>query len=203
MIISSLFLTVHTHSQEDVDKILGNIQRKFEKTDTVFYEFKQVKSITQLSEPLHFTGTMVFRKPHFIKLELRGEENIVLYVNGEKIWIEDLDLQEVEAFDFDKLGLDRRISRLLPPIMLQSIQELEEKFEVRLTNKKGEREILEFKPRDKTEFSFKRFQISVDGLSRLTWMKVNYTSGDYTETWFSGWKKLPAISKHFFTYRKK
>jgi outer membrane lipoprotein-sorting protein len=184
----------------EVDKVLERLERRFDGTDAFSYEFIQKKAVIQLAEPLHFKGVLTFRKPHYIRLELRGDENLNLYVNGEKIWLEDLDYGEVETFDFGMMASEKRLSRLLPPTLQQSVKELKDVYDIALTKKDGNISYLDMTPKTPDAYGVKTFQFSVDQHSRLRWMKVSYENGDLTETTFSEWKKLPQMSIHLFEY---
>ena len=184
-----------------VDNILGSLEGKFNTTEAFSYDFEQVKSLRQLTEPMEFTGTLVFRKPHFIRMEMRGEENLNLYVNGEYVWLEDLDFGEVEQFDFAEVNGQGPLGRILPPIFLGGIAEMKEKFQIRL-DETMDQEVLELTPLEHYESPFRLIRFAVGSFSRILWMRIEYTNGDWTETRFSGWKNMPEISEHYFRYRK-
>ena len=134
-----------------------------------------------------------------MRMEMRGDENMNLYVDGESIWLEDLDLQEVERFDLEGLNLEGRHSRLLPPVFLSSVPELKEEFTISL-DETADQDVLEIVPKDASVSSIERIRFSVDSLSRIRWMRVDYANGDWTEAKFSNWKRLPNISIHYFRY---
>jgi len=194
-------LIIGSPQQDKKDRILNRLEKKYNTTETFSYRFKQIQSISQLTEPISHTGSLVFRRPHFIRMEMRGDENLNLYMDGESIWLEDLDLEEVERFDFERLNLEGRLSRLLPPVFLSSVTELKEAFNISL-DKTADQDVLEIIPKDALVSSLKRIRFSVDSHSRIRWMRVDYTNGDWTETKFSKWRKLPKISRHYFRYRK-
>jgi outer membrane lipoprotein-sorting protein len=182
------------------DDILRRMEKKYEASDGFSYRFTQTKSIAQLSEPLILEGTLTFRKPHFLKLELRGDENLDLYADGERIWLEDLDLEEVETYDFERLGSDRRLSGLLPHAAVRSSEELEELYEVRLDRREGNLDYLVLIARKPGTGGPRECRFSVDRRSRLRWMKVTYGNGDFTETRFREWRKSGDLPEEFFAY---
>jgi len=184
----------------EVDKILNNLEKKYNSTEAFLYEYKQDKSVSQLIETMHFTGKLVFRKPHFIRMEMRGDENLNIYVDGENIWLEDLDLEEVEKHDFAEMSAGGRFTRMFP-VFLRSMDELKSQFKITLLKKEGGQNYLELIPKSDAS-SLASIKFSVDAWSRIRWMKVIYTNGDWTETRFHGWKKMPGISKHYFRYRE-
>jgi hypothetical protein len=135
-------------------------------------------------------------------MEMRGSENLNLYVNGEKIWIEDLDLNEVETIDFDQLNINRRLARFLPPFFLRTIDELKELFNISLIPTKNGTNRLELSPKSAGEFKFRSCQFDIDSRGRIPWMKIVYDEENFKEMRFRGWKKIPKTSKYFFQYRK-
>ena len=188
--------------QEDpaVDKILSRLEKKYEETEAVSCRFTQTKRILQLEGPITTTGRLYFKKPHYLRVEHQGEENLIIYCNGEKIWLEDLDLEEVEVFDFKTSGIEGRPSRLLPPVFTASTKELKTQFIIRLLDSPGSR--LKLVPRPASGYTFASLEFDVGSLSRIQWMKIEYANGDWTEMRFRSWKSLPEISDYFFEYMK-
>ncbi|MFC2169670.1 outer membrane lipoprotein carrier protein LolA [Acidobacteriota bacterium] len=178
------------------------MEKKYNTTECLSNSFTQRKKISQLEGDLRFTGRIYFKKSNFIKMELQGDENLNIYCNGEKIWVEDTDLGEVETYDFHKLRSSRRLSRLLPPVFLHSVQSLKEYFEISLIETEGRRDRLELIPKPGSNFSFTYLRFDVDSWGRIPWMKVEYENGDSTEMEFRKWARHPEISDYFFQYRK-
>ncbi|MGB6340267.1 MAG: outer membrane lipoprotein carrier protein LolA [Candidatus Aminicenantaceae bacterium] len=185
-----------------LDIILDKLEKKYNTTDALFCQYEQTEKISQLTEDIHLEGKLYFRKPHFVMMEMRGDENLNLYVNGEKIWIEDLDLDEVEIIDFHQLSKNSRLSKLLPPFFLLTVEELKELFNISLITTKNGKNRLELSPRSAGEFKFKSFQFNVDEWGRIPWMKLVYDEENFKEIRFRGWKKIPKTSKYFFQYRE-
>jgi len=185
-----------------LDAILDKIEKNYNTIEALFCRYEQTEKISQLTEDIHLEGILYFRKPYFIMMEMRGSENLNLYVNGEKIWIEDLDLNEVETIDFDQMNTNRRLARFLPPFFLRTIDELKELFNISLIPTKNGKNRLELSPRSAGEFKFKSFQFDIDSRGRIPWMKIVYDEENFKEMKFRGWKKIPKTSKYFFQYRK-
>lgn len=201
-LLSVLGLPPLSEAQDDpaVDKILSRLEKKYEGTESVSCSFTQTKRILQLEGEIVTQGKLYFKKPHFLRVEHRGEENLIIYCNGEKVWLEDLDLEEVEVFDFKSSGMESRPSRLLPPVFIATAHELKELFIIRRLEDQGSR--LRLVPRPGSGYAFTRFEFEVDGLSRIPWMRVEYANGDWTEMRFRNWKRHAAISDYFFEYLK-
>jgi outer membrane lipoprotein-sorting protein len=196
-------LTNSSMAQEaKLDDILSRLEKRYGSTEAFSHHFDQIKSLQQLTEPMRFSGTLVFRKPHFIRMEVRGEENFNLFVNGESIWLEDLDFGEVEQFDFSEIMGNNRLNRLVPPFFIKDFSEIKETFQIWL-DESSNQDVLEFIPTDKSPSSIRRIRLAVDKFSRILWMRVDYTNDDWTDTRFSGWKTMPKISEHYFSYQKK
>jgi len=201
-----LFSTDYLQSAGDLqdtklDRLLRRLEKKYDTTEAFSYDFEQIKSLRQLTEPMRFTGTMVFRKPHFLRMEMRGEENLNLFVDGKSIWLEDLDFGEVERFDFDEVSSEGRLARMLPPIFVSGMDEIRDLFHIRLDEER-EQDVVEMTPKEEDLSSVRRIRFSVDSLSRIRWMRVDYVNDDWTDTRFTGWKTMPKISEHYFRYRK-
>ena len=79
---------------------------------------EQVKTIEQFEGGIRLEGSLLYQKPHFIKLELGGDENISLFSDGETVSLVDRDLEEVETFSIQGADKQRQLSRLLPPLFL-------------------------------------------------------------------------------------
>jgi len=186
--------------ETELNDLLSRLEEKYETTDSLSCRFTQTKSISQLVGKIEFKGEMIFRKPHFLHLELHGEENLNIFADGETIWLEDLDYDEVESFPFATLKDSGRLSHLIPPLFLSGSEDLRSSFDIELLPNEGDRHVLELTP--KTSSPIARIRFAVDSQSRINWMTISYSNGDFTETRFHGWKKLPNISKHFFRYRK-
>lgn len=188
-------------ADEKVDKILKKMEDRYATTEALSCRYQQTENIRQLTAEIQLEGKLYFRKPHFIMMEMRGDENLNLYVNGEKIWIEDLDLDEVESYDFHLLNGNNRITRFLPPLFLNSIQDLKEWFDISLVHTSGGKNRLELRPKSKDTFQFEFIQFDIDSLGRIPWMKVKYDDANYKEMKFWDWQKIPKTSKYFFQYR--
>ncbi len=186
--------------QSKLDRILESLEDTFNTTEAFSHDFEQTRYLRQLTEPMTFTGTMVFRKPHFLRMEMRGEENMNIYVNGEHVWLEDLDFGEVEQFDFAEAGSESSLAGILPPLFLNGIGEIKERFQVRLDEAMGQ-DVIAMVPRKGYESPFTSIRFAVGSFSRILWMRIDYANGNWTHTRFSGWKNLPEISEHYFRYR--
>lgn len=186
-----------------IDALLNKMEKKYNTIEALSCRYEQSEKISQLTEIIHLTGKLYFRKPHFVMMEMRGAENLNLYVNGENIWIEDLDLAEVETIDFAQMNTNQRLARFLPPFFLNSVAELKELFSITLLPATNGRDRLEFSPRSAAGFQFRSFQIEVDSLGRIPWLKVVYDAENFKEIRFKDWKKIPKTSKYFFQYREK
>jgi outer membrane lipoprotein-sorting protein len=187
---------------ETVDEILSRLEKKYNATETVSCRFSQTKTISQLEGIGRLEGRLYFKRPHFFRVEFRGPEKFTIYCNGKKIWLEDLDLDEVEVYDFSELGANDRLSRLLPPVFAADFEELKRAFTARLVSKEGGADRLELVPKPGSAYSFRNLRFDVDSLSRIPWMKIVYANGDTTEMKFRGWRSQPEISDSFFEYLK-
>ena len=200
--IMCFFYTI-TFADRDkkLDEILAKMEKNYNTTEALFCRYEQIETISQLTDKIYLEGKLYFRKPHFIMMEMRGDENLNLYVNGEKIWIEDLDLDEVEEIDFQQLGKNYRLSRLLPPFFLNTIDEIKDMFDISLLQSEGGKSRLELLPKSESDLNFISLQFDIDRYGRIPWMKVIYDEKNFKEIEFWDWEKVPKISKYFFQYR--
>lgn len=188
--------------EDRIDRVLQRMESKFNTTEALSYSFNQRKSINQLEGIFEFSGKVIFRKPHFMKLELRGEENLDIYMNGENIWLVDVEFGDVEIFPFEELGSNKRLDRLLPLLMLEDIPSLKQRFSIEYLKREKGKDFLRMIPKNGKEGSLSLIEFSVDRLTRIRHLRIEYSNGDWTETQFKKWEKLPKISKYFFQYRK-
>ena len=198
-----LFLLSDSQDDPRVEDLLLKLEKRYNETDTVSCIFTQTKRIIQLEGNIVTSGELYFKKPNYLRMEHKGEENLIIYCNGEQIWIEDLDLNEVEVFEFKQVGAGSRTSRFLPPVFTAENGELQEFFIIRLIEEKGETSRLELVPRPHSGYTFSSLQFDVGSLSRIQWIKILYANGDWTEMKFRNWKNHPEISDFFFEYMKK
>ncbi len=172
-----------------LDDILTKLQKRYEATDSLTCRYTQTKLISQLVGKFEFTGKIIFHKPHSLYLELRGDENLNLHMDEKAVRIEDLDLDEEEIFPINTVKDSERLSRIIPPLISNSIDQLREKYDITLLPKQDNLEIIELTPKTPSQIAYIRFALGP--FSKIDWMKTTYTNGDYTETQFYDWKKLP------------
>jgi outer membrane lipoprotein-sorting protein len=188
--------------QDQLSEILERLEKNYNKAETVSCSFEQRKKIRQLTEIMSLSGKLYFKKPHFLRMEFRGDENFDFYTNGMKVWLVDFDFDEVESFEFKKLDSDKRISRLLPPVFFKTTEEMKEIFNFFLRTDRGKTQRIEIIPIRSSDVPFESLKFDVDSLGRITWMKVHYNKEEYTEMNFRNWKRHPEISDYYFQYRK-
>ncbi len=189
LVMMAVFPLSKSFGQEaTLDHILAKLQKRYEATDSFTCRYTQTKQISQLVGMFEFTGKIIFRKPHLLYLELRGEENLNLHMDDKTIRIEDLDLDEEEFFPINRVGDSERLSRLIPPLILSSVDQLKENYDIALLPEQNHRKILELTPKIPSQIAQIRFALGT--LGKIDWMKTKYTNGDFTETRFHDWKKL-------------
>jgi len=199
--MSPLFSSDWQEKESELDRILIQLEKNYNSAETVSVEFSQIKKIAQLSGEISLSGRLFFKKPHFLKMEMRGDENFDLYTDGDRIWLVDLDFNEVETHEIGSEENRQRFSRLLPPLFLRSVEELKENFDISLRRNEGEKKTLLISPQSGAEFAFLTITLEIDSLGRIDRMRILYPQEEYTETRFRNWKNSPEISDHFFRYR--
>jgi|GEM_PF-1362165 len=193
--------TTPQDGESRLESIIEGLEENFESASAFSVDFKQTRALRQFTEPLIIEGTLVFQKPQFLRLEMHGDENLILYLDGEKVWLEDLDFEEVEEFEFTGASGESRLAGILPPLLFSGPDAISKDWETKLL-RTPEREMIRLTPRNPSSSAYSRIQFTVGSFSRITWMKAEMANGDWIETDFSGWKNLPKISEHYFRYQK-
>jgi len=194
-------LPVHAGGgDEQVDQTLGRLKERYESVDTVSCRYRQSRSLQQLEGEIRVEGTILFQKPHFLKMEMRGDENVDLYCNGETIWIVDLDLDEVEALDADEVRTMGGRLQMIPILLFSSPEEIKSRFDVEYIEVDG-RPRLRLSPLPDGEHRFQLLTVELGIQDRVRSTEVLFSNGDRVETHFRDWKRLPRVSRYTFEYR--
>ena len=61
-----------------LDAILDKMEKRYNTIEALFCRYEQTEKISQLTEDIHLEGKLYFRKPHFVMMEMRGDENLNL-----------------------------------------------------------------------------------------------------------------------------
>jgi outer membrane lipoprotein-sorting protein len=194
-------LPVHAGGAEDqVDQTLERLSKRYKSTDTVSCRYRQSRSLKQLEGAIRVEGTILFQKPHFLKMEMRGDENVDLYCNGDTIWIVDLDLDEVETLGVDDIHTMGGRLQMIPILLFSSPEEIRSRFNVEFLEADGRR-LLRLTPLLDRDFRFQLLTVELGIQDRLRGTEVLFSNGDRIETQFRDWKRLPRVSRYTFEYR--
>lgn len=186
-------------NEQKAEKILSKLRDKMQETEAVSCTFSQVKRIRQLEGNLNLNGTMLFQKPHFLKIEMRGDANVDIYVREQTVTLVDHDLEEIEHYHFDELA--RSEHWMSPMLIIFDMDEVEEMFELSMTGG-SQKEILRMSPRKKYHH-IQNIDMRIDEFQRIRWLRVRYENGDMTDTKFQDWEKRKRISEDQFRYSPK
>ncbi len=184
-------------------ELMDGMAETLDSVEAVACNIKQVKRLKQLDGAITLEGPLLFQKPHFIKLELSGDENLSMFCDGESVWLVDRDLEEVDTFDLSSADRDRQLSRMLPPLFFLTREELEERFDITSVapaagdGKHG----LAMVPKTEGEFPFERLSVYMGGATRVQRMTMEFSNGDRVETDLEGCRKRPRTSLAVFKYR--
>ena len=186
----------HTASQlmDEMDEMLDSVE-------AVACGIEQVKTIEQFEGGIRLEGSLLYQKPHFIKLELGGDENISLFSDGETVSLVDRDLEEVETFSIQGADKQRQLSRLLPPLFFLTREEVEERFETSATPPERWKHRLELTPRSRSDYPFERLVVDLSDKFRIQQMRIEFENGDSVETRLKNCVKRPRTSLLAFRYR--
>jgi outer membrane lipoprotein-sorting protein len=137
-------------------------------------------------------------RPSFLKVELRGDENLSVLSDGETLWFVDHDLDEVEELPQDKANA---VAALLPGFAVFDIATLRNEFEPSLDEGGTSAHVLRLEPRD-SESSFQySVVIELDSQLRMKRSRLEYNNGDVVRSEFRNWQRHERLSPHAFTYR--
>ena len=185
-------------------EILDGLQETTDSFEAFSCRIRQTKVVQQFEGVIQLEGPLMYQKPHYLKLELRGDENLSLYSDGESIWLVDKDLEEVEKMTFEGADAGKQLARLLPPLFFLSREEIEGRFEITsAAPKNGEpnaRHRLELTPRPAADYPFERLDVDLDGRYRVVRMAMRFNNGDSVDTFLQGCKRLGRISPAVFQY---
>ena len=174
---------------QKAEKILSKLRDKMKETKAVSCTFSQVKRIRQVDGNLHLSGTILFQKPHFMRIEMRGDANVDIYVREQTVTLVDHDLEEVEYHHFNELA--RSEHWMSPMLIIFDLDEVEEMFEFTMTGG-SRKEILRMIPRKKYHH-IENIDMRVDEFQRIRWLRIRYKNGDMTDTKFRDWEKRKKI----------
>jgi outer membrane lipoprotein-sorting protein len=195
---AALLLASLAPGSEPVDELLHRMQSRFEDTAAVSCEIEQTRHLSALTRPVELGGTVLYMKPHFLRVDLVGDESLSIYANGRSVWIVDLDLDEVEVVAF---GDGAELERLLPGLTVGGVTEIRRRSEVFLEPTDEAEHRLVFVPRPESGLPYDRITLDLDGMLRIRRSEVVFSGGDTVESRYRAWKRLPALSPHAFEYR--
>ena len=181
-------------------EIMDKLQERTDSFDAFSCRIRQTKTLEQLDGEIQLQGPLLYQKPHYVKLELAGDENVSLYSNGEWIWLVDRDLEEFEKVPLEGANAKRQLARLLPPLFFLTREEVEEKFEIASAVPELGEHRLEMTPRAEADFPFERLDVDFDGRFRALKMALRFRNGDSVQTFLRDCKRLGRISPTVFQY---
>ena len=200
LLLVTLTAQMQAHASDDKLKlVLSQLDKRYRNTSAFTCELTQSKRIEQLVGSMHVAGRIIFQKPHFLNLELRGDENLNIRVNGERVQIEDLDLEETETHDLRSSPADGgKWLGLVPFILENNLTEIQRNFEVSLSKTDRGLVQIDMSSRVTTESPYQQITFDVDSLGRIRWMSVLYHNGDRTETVLRKCRKLRKVTFDLF-----
>ena len=184
-------------------ELMDGMAETLDSVEAVACNIKQVKRLEQLEGAITLEGPLLFQKPHFIKLELSGDEDLSIFCDGESVWLVDWDLEEVETLDLSSADRDRQLARLLPPLFFLTRAELEERFEITSVAPSAQdgKHGLAMVPKTEGEFPFERLSVYMGDAARVQRITMEFANGDRVETTLNGCRKRPRTSLAVFKYR--
>jgi predicted exporter/outer membrane lipoprotein-sorting protein len=178
-------------------KIMAKLQERWQDTEAVSCKFRQTKSLQAIDGPIVLEGSLLYMKPRFLRLEVSGDENLVITSDGETLWVEDRDLGEVEEMSLATRG-DADPTSLLP-LLLSSPAEWSKRFDIVVEKSAGGPERLVFTSRpDGPPTPIARIETELGTMLRIRRTVVTYRNGDSVETEFRAWTRTENLSKYLF-----
>ena len=137
-------------------------------------------------------GTMALKAPRQFRWETTAPYKQLIVADGEKVWIYDVDLEQVSV---RAQGTEEAHS---PLTVLTDLSQLDRDF---ATSEQGERDgltWLRLKSKDKEpQFAYADLGFDANGLAR---MQFEDTLGDKTEIRFTDWKRNPSLPADEFRF---
>lgn len=137
-------------------------------------------------------GSLALKAPRQFRWETAAPYKQLIVADGEKVWIYDVDLEQVSV---RPQGTEEAHS---PLTVLTDLSQLDKDF---TTSEQGERDgliWLRLKSKDKEpQFAYADLGFDAAGLAR---MQFEDTLGDKTEIRFSDWKRNPALPGDAFRF---
>ena len=184
----------------ELDRILHSLQAQHDSIDAVTCSFIQTKKVKQLVREVTLAGKLTLKKPHFIRLELRGDENMNVYANGKKVWVEDLDLDELQTYDFDPTKVDRRITALMPPVLEKDPDVLKRKFDMVLSRTTKGFHRIEMTPKAGEAVDCRSMAVVLDRWGRVRSLRTVRNEHEYSTITFRGWRRLVEAPDSLFRH---
>lgn len=182
---------------ENLEELLAKLETRAAAMEAVSCEIQQTKTLEVLASPVHLEGTIVFMQPSYIRVELSGDENLVLYSNGETTWFVDRDLEEVEELPAAERSA---LSHVLPGFTLSDADALRTEFDVTFERTEaGYR--LRLLPMEGSEWPYKAAIIDLDRQLRIDSTEIQYHNGDTVVTTYQKWRKHRNLSMDMFVYQ--
>ncbi len=181
-------------------KIIRRLQKRYEGAQTISCRFEQRKHIAQLSHEIRLSGIMLFQQPAFLRLELRGDENLNLWADNQRAWIHDLDLEEVESYGMTGGATADRVRDLLPLVYNHSPTDLPKQFDISLQRTEDGLDRLTLSPKPGTVVAWKETDLDIDRWGRMRRMACFYSEFDYVTVTFLEWKRLKPLEPSMFNY---
>ncbi len=188
-------------AQRPADKVLEKLAQRQESFEAVTCEYQQKKRLKQIDGEIRVKGKIQFQKPHYLRMDLTGDENLDILCNGQKIWIVDRDSLEVEIHSLEE-NTKSRLARNLPFLYFFQLDEIRSHFTVTKTGDSKDGNVLELVPLPGRDFPFLRLTLELDGRDRLRRAVVEYSEEERIETTFSNWNRIEKVSVHHFEYRR-
>lgn len=193
-VIGSLPASASDPHEED---LLARIQKKMEETKTASCEFVVHKSVAQLEGPVQWEGTFLFEKPRRFRLEIRGDDSMVVTCDGQQITVRDVAFEESETFSWDELSQHAGALGPFALILQLDPQQLRSEYSISVTQLEGDLQCLTLTPKGDGGNTAK-LRITIDRRLRIRQLEWFFRNGDVSDARFSKWRRPRRIEPHLF-----
>lgn len=180
-----LSTTAHAGGRERLDAFYKDVQ-------SLRGEFTQTLLDPRMKVTEEAQGTLALQRPGKFRWDYKTPYHQLIVTNGAKIWIYDIDLEQVTV-----KRLDEAVGNT-PAQLLSSGESLEKNFDIADQGKSGELEWVELTPKQK-DSSFEKVRLGFDQRD-LRAMELKDNFGQTTRLQFSRLERNPKLVPSLFDF---
>ncbi|MBN2371625.1 MAG: MMPL family transporter [Vicinamibacteria bacterium] len=199
-----VFLTLiapHAMPQEtDVNDLLLEIQRDMADIKACSCQFSAEKKLSELTRPVILEGNCLFQQPDRFRIEVTGDERLLILSDGGAITLIDLDSEDLETFAIDEFREDTNMG-FLPLAWRFDPEQLKQRYTMHARVSGSSSKTLELTPRD-AESPVAKVAIELVSRSRIKRATAFFKNGDRIQTTFRKWRKRNPVGESTFRFSR-